>query len=46
VHYAGADIDRACRAVGARAFTVGSDIYFAAGAFRPNIREGLWLLAH
>jgi hypothetical protein len=46
VHYAGADVDRACRALGARAFTVGSDIYFAAGAFRPGTRDGLWLLAH
>jgi hypothetical protein len=46
VHYAGADVDRACRALGARAFTVGSDIYFAAGAFRPDTRDGLWLLAH
>ena len=38
--------DLACRAVGARAFTVGSDIYFAAGQFRPGTRAGLWLLAH
>jgi hypothetical protein len=46
VHYGGADVDLACRALGARAFTVGSDIYFAAGAFRPDTRDGLWLLAH
>jgi hypothetical protein len=46
VHYAGADVDAACRAIGARAFTAGSDIYFAAGAFRPDRRDGLWLLAH
>jgi len=46
VHYAGADADRACRALGARAFTVESDIYFAAGAFRPDTRDGRWLLAH
>ena len=44
VHYAGAN--RACRAVHARAFTVGSDIYFADGAFAPHTRAGLWLLAH
>ena len=44
VHYAGAD--RACRAVHATAFTVGSDIYFADGAFTPHTRAGLWLLAH
>jgi Domain of unknown function (DUF4157) len=37
---------RACRALGARAFTVGSDIYFAAGEFRPGTRDGLRLLAH
>jgi len=46
VHYAGADADQACLALGARAFTVGSDIYFAAGAFRPETRDGMWLLAH
>jgi hypothetical protein len=46
VHHAGADADLACRVLGARAFTVGSDIYFAAGAFRPDTRDGLWLLAH
>ncbi len=42
----GGDGDLACRALGARAFTVGSDVYFAAGAFRPDTRDGLWLLAH
>jgi Domain of unknown function (DUF4157) len=42
----GAGPDLACRAVGARAFTVGTDIYFAAGEFRPGARDGLWLLAH
>ncbi|MGD0699691.1 MAG: DUF4157 domain-containing protein [Trebonia sp.] len=46
LHYGGADVDRACRALGARAFTVGQDIYFADRAFRPDRREGLWLLAH
>ena len=30
VHYASGGVDRACRALGARAFTVGSDVYFAA----------------
>lgn len=44
VYYSGAD--RACRAIQARAFTVGSDIYFADGAFTPHTRRGLWLLAH
>lgn len=44
LHYADADL--ACRALHARAFTVGSDIYFADGAFAPYTRAGLWLLAH
>ncbi len=44
LHYAGAD--RACRALNAMAFTVGSDIYFADGTFNPHTRAGLWLLAH
>jgi hypothetical protein len=43
---AGTGGDLACRALGARAFTVGTDIYFAAGEFRPDTRDGLWLLAH
>jgi Domain of unknown function (DUF4157) len=38
--------DQACRALHARAFTIGSNIYFADGAFTPNTRAGLWLLAH
>jgi hypothetical protein len=49
VHPAGTpgdDTDRACRALQARAFTVDQDIYFAAGAFRPETRDGRWLLAH
>jgi Domain of unknown function (DUF4157) len=46
VHHAGTGADLACRALGARAFTVGSDIYFAAGEFRPGTPDGLWLLAH
>ena len=44
LHYTGADV--ACRALHARAFTVGRDIYFADGAFAPHTRAGLWLLAH
>ena len=49
VHYtdaAGAGADPACRTLGARAFTAGADIYFSAGQFRPDTRDGLWLLAH
>jgi hypothetical protein len=44
LHCAGAEV--ACRALHARAFTVGSDIYFADGAFASHERAGLWLLAH
>jgi hypothetical protein len=44
VHPAGAD--HVCRTLRARAFTVGSDIYFTRGAFAPHTREGLHLLAH
>jgi len=32
--------------MGARAFTVGRDIYFAAGEFQPSSRAGLALVAH
>jgi hypothetical protein len=34
------------RALGARAYTVGPDIVFGAGEYRPGTREGRWLLAH
>jgi hypothetical protein len=34
------------RDLGARAFTVGQDVHFAAGEFRPDARGGLHLLAH
>ena len=34
------------RAVSARAFTVGSDLFFAAGAYRPGSRDGDKLIAH
>jgi hypothetical protein len=34
------------RAVGAEAFTCGADIFFAADAYRPQTKAGLWLLAH
>lgn len=35
-----------CRRLGARAFTVGDDIFFAANRFAPGTREGIHLLAH
>jgi Domain of unknown function (DUF4157) len=34
------------RAVSARAFTVGSDIFFAPGEYRPGSRDGDALIAH
>ena len=34
------------RAVSARAFTVGSDIFFGAGEYRPSAQPGRELLAH
>jgi hypothetical protein len=41
-----ADAARAAHALGARAFTTGSDIYFASGAYDPGTPEGRGLLAH
>ncbi|SDJ22521.1 protein of unknown function [Paraburkholderia steynii] len=38
--------DETARSLGARAFTVGSSISFAAGQFAPTSREGRHLLAH
>jgi hypothetical protein len=34
------------RAVSARAFTVGSDIYFGAGEYQPGTSDGKRLIAH
>ena len=39
-------VDALCRALGARALTIGEHIYFRDGAFAPHTREGLRLLAH
>ncbi len=36
----------AARAVGARAFTTGNDIYFAPGNYQPHSEEGNKLIAH
>jgi hypothetical protein len=44
LHYRG--VDEICRAFGATALTVGSDIYFHQEAFAPHTPEGLRLLAH
>ena len=38
--------DRAASALNARAFTIGRDISFAAGEFRPDTAQGRHLLAH
>ncbi len=37
---------RLSAALGARAFTLGREIYFGAGEYRPHTREGRRLLAH
>ncbi len=34
------------RAVSARAFTVGNDVFFGAGEYRPGTQSGRELLAH
>jgi hypothetical protein len=44
LHYRG--VDEICRAFGATALTVGSDIYVREEAFAPHTPAGLWLLAH
>lgn len=36
----------AAKAINARAFTIGSDIAFAAGQYRPATKDGDWLTAH
>jgi uncharacterized protein DUF4157 len=38
--------DEVCRAFGALALTVGSQIHFRSGEFAPHTRRGFWLLAH
>ncbi len=40
------EADRMNRDLGARAFTHGNDIYFAAGSYRPESRSGFHLIAH
>ena len=42
----GPDADHLARAVSARAFAVGSDLFFAEGEHRPGTSEGNRLLAH
>lgn len=38
--------DELARSVAARAFTTGTDVFFAAGEYQPASREGVGLLAH
>jgi hypothetical protein len=42
----GGDSAEAAATLGARAFTVGSDVHFATGGFSPGTKEGDKLLAH
>jgi hypothetical protein len=44
--HADAGSDALARSVSARAFTTGSDVFFAAGEYRPGTGEGDRLLAH
>ena len=44
--HADAEADTLSRSVQARAFTLGSDVYFTAGAYNPRSAEGQHLLAH
>ena len=44
--HTGPRADRAATALNARAFTVGGDIAFRSGEYRPGTREGDHLLAH
>jgi hypothetical protein len=44
--HTGGESQAAARGLGARAFTVGSDVHFGAGEFNPGTREGDKLLAH
>lgn len=44
--HTGSQADRSARAVGALAYTVGSDLVFADGGYAPGAPEGRELLAH
>ncbi len=45
IHTSG-DADALCKQLSARAFTVGNDIFFAAGEYAPTTEAGRKLLAH
>jgi len=42
----GSESTVAARAIGARAFTTGNDIFFAPGNYQPNTESGNELIAH
>jgi len=44
--HTGPKADRAARSIDAQAFTLGKDVVFRSGEYRPNEREGKQLLAH
>lgn len=44
--HTGGTADTLCKQLSARAFTVGSDIFFASGEYAPDSQEGKRLLAH
>ena len=44
--HTGTEADALARSVSARAFTTGTDVYFAAGEFNPSTGEGQRLIAH
>ncbi len=44
--HADGEADRLSQNFQARAFTTGSDVFFREGAYNPNSRDGLHLLAH
>lgn len=41
-----ADSDRLAKSLSAKAFTVGNDVFFAGGEYRPDTEEGQHTLAH
>lgn len=44
--HTGSEADTLCRQLSARAFTIGSDIFFASGEYAPESEAGRNLLAH
>lgn len=44
--HSGSESQEATHAVGAKAYTVGNDIHFAAGKYQPDDPSGMHLLAH